>query len=68
MIQAAKGSFVEVYKWVNKYIQDENDCWREAVRAKRGYSNTEKPCAYPKDQSYLIGAVEILKNRKNIDF
>lgn len=30
--------------------------------------NTEKPGAYYKDQNYLIGAVNILKNRKNIDF
>ena len=29
---------------------------------------TEKPGAYYKDQNYLIGAINILKDRSNIDF
>lgn len=68
VILASKASFVEVYRYISKYIKDETDCWRETVRAKRGLINTEKPGAYYKDQNYLIGAVDILRNRKDIDF
>lgn len=67
-IYAAKMSFAEVYQHLAKYMQDQNDCWRECVRVKRGLGNTEEPGGYYKDQSYLVGAVEILRDRKNIDF
>lgn len=49
-------------------MKDKNDCWRECVRVKRGLGNTEEIGGYYKDQSYLIGAILILKDRKNIDF
>ena len=68
MIHAAKESFVDVYKYIAKYVKDETDCWRETVRAKRGLMDTSKPGAFYKDQNYLIGALNILRNRKRIDF
>lgn len=49
-------------------MKDENDCWRETVRVKRGLANTEEAGGYYKDQSYLMGAIDILRNRHTIDF
>lgn len=40
-IYASKMSFSQVYKQLKKYMKDENDCWRETVRVKRGLGNTE---------------------------
>lgn len=40
-IYASKMSFSQVYKQLKKYMKDENDCWRETVRVKRGLANTE---------------------------
>lgn len=68
VVHASKSSFVEVFRYISKYIKDETDCWRETVRAKRGLINTEKPGAYSKDQNYFIGAMDILRNRQTIDF
>lgn len=67
-VYASKMSFAHVYKQLSKYLKDHNDCWRECVRVKRGLGNTEEFGGYYKDQTYLVGAVEILRNRKNIDF
>lgn len=38
------------------------------MRVKRGMGSTEEKGGYYKDQSYLKGAIDILKNRENIDF
>jgi hypothetical protein len=67
-IYASKMSFAQVYKQLSKYLKDKNDCWRECVRVKRGLGNTEELGGYYKDQTYLVGSAEILRNRKNIDF
>ena len=67
-IYASKMSFAQVYKHLKKYMKDVNDCWRETVRVKRGMGSTEEKGGYYKDQSYLTGAIQILKNRANIDF
>ena len=38
------------------------------MRVKRGIKDTSLKGGMYKDQVYLIGAVDILKNRKKIDF
>lgn len=38
------------------------------LRVKRGLSDTSSPGGLYKDQVYLEGAVQLLKNRKTIDF
>ena len=67
-IYASKMPFCQVYKLLSKYLKDKKDCWRETVRVKRGMGNTEESGGYYKDQNYFIGAIEILKTRKGIDF
>ena len=38
------------------------------MRVKRGIGSTEDRGGFYKDQNYLIGAVEVLRKRKTIDF
>ena len=57
-----------VYQKLNKYIKDRDECWRETVRVKRGIGNTEEKGGFYKDQNYLIGAIELLRDRNEIDF
>lgn len=38
------------------------------MRVKRGIGNTEEKGGFYKDQNYLVGAIEVLKNRNAIDF
>lgn len=67
-IYASKMSFAQVYKQLNRFLKDREDCWRECVRVKRGLGNTEELGGYYKDQSYLVGAIELLRERKAVDF
>lgn len=56
-IYASKGSFSEVYKKLNKFVPEKDECWRECVRVKRGIGNTEDKGGFYKDQNYLVGAI-----------
>eukprot|EP01016_Furgasonia_blochmanni_P056002 TRINITY_DN945_c0_g1_i4.p1 TRINITY_DN945_c0_g1~~TRINITY_DN945_c0_g1_i4.p1 ORF type:complete len:697 (+),score=142.21 TRINITY_DN945_c0_g1_i4:965-3055(+) len=66
-MSSVKG-FQELYEDLGKYIRDHDKRWRECVRVKRGLQDTSKLQGMYKDQVYLRGAVDILKNRKKIDF
>jgi len=61
-------SFEQLYKELEKYIKDPVKRWKECVRVKRGISDTSLSGGMYKDQVYLRGCVEILKNRKKLDF
>lgn len=65
---ASKLSFAELYRYISKYFSDPGKCWKECMRVKRGKIDTSLPGGMYKDQIYFQGAVEILKNRKSIDF
>jgi hypothetical protein len=61
-------SFEELFHDLEKYISDPMKRWKECVRVKRGCTDTAQTGGMYKDQVYLRGAIEILKNRKKIDF
>jgi hypothetical protein len=65
---AAKMSFVELYRELNRYLRDPDRCFFEAVRAKRGVFDTSAPGGCAKDQCYLRGAYDLLRNRAKIDW
>ena len=67
-VYASKMGFSDLFRHLKKYVKDDSDCWRECVRVKRGMANTAQKGGYYKDQSYLIGAIILLRNRKKIDF
>ncbi len=61
-------SFVELFSDLSKYIEDPFRRWKYVLRVKRGLEDTSQPGGFFKDKVYLKGAVQILKNRKIIDF
>jgi hypothetical protein len=67
-ILASELSFVEVFKKLKVYLPDDQDCWRECLRVKRGIEDTSEPKGMYKDQLYFLGAYELLKKRKSINF
>ncbi|XP_060553320.1 putative tyrosine carboxypeptidase MATCAP2 [Ruditapes philippinarum] len=61
-------SLKELFKDLGQFVSDPYVRWDYCIRAKRGQGDTSTPGGFCKDQVYLEGALQILKNRKNIDF
>mmetsp|Transcript_764 Transcript_764/g.816 ORF Transcript_764/g.816 Transcript_764/m.816 type:complete len:119 (+) Transcript_764:298-654(+) len=61
-------SFVELFSDLEKYIDDPKRRFKFAMRVKRGLTDTSQPGGFYKDKVYLKGAVDILKNRKSLNF
>jgi hypothetical protein len=62
-------SFRDLYEDLGQFLGTSNDeRWDYCVRAKRGLLDTSQPGGFAKDQHYLIGAMEILEQRRKIDF
>lgn len=61
-------SFSQLYKDITKYVDNPKQRYRYVLRVKRGICDTSKPGGLYKDQVYLEGAMELLKNRRNIDW
>lgn len=61
-------SFADLYNTLKRYMSDEVRLWRECIRVKRGQHDTSKSSGFYKDQVYLIGAIDILKQREKINF
>lgn len=72
---ASKLSFAKMFEVISKYQPDPELRWKQCVRVKRGIADTSKPngifmkyLGMYKDQIYFLGALEILKNRKKLNF
>jgi hypothetical protein len=61
-------SFVDLYENLTLYIDCPKKRWKQCLRVKRGVIDTSQPGGFYKDQAYLRGAAQILKNRDSIDF
>ena len=61
-------SFEDLYKDLEKYIDDGERRWSECLRVKRGFMEQTGPGCFCKDQVYLKGAIQILRERRNLDF
>ena len=61
-------SFEDLFSELDRYIPDPIERWKECVKVKRGLNDTSMLSGMYKDQVYLKGAVEVLINRKNLDF
>ncbi|XP_048195424.1 uncharacterized protein KIAA0895 homolog isoform X2 [Perognathus longimembris pacificus] len=66
--QASQMSFCELFEDIGKFVKDPNTRWDYCVRAKRGWTDTSQPGCFSKDQVYLDGTLQILRNRRSIDF
>jgi hypothetical protein len=54
-------SFVEVWNFLGKYVQDPETRWMITLRQKRGLSDTSQPGGSTKDLVYFEGLVEVWK-------
>jgi len=61
-------SFVELFKDLEKYIDSPQARWKYVVRVKRGLTDTSQKGGLYKDQVYLEGAVQVLQQRKSLNF
>ncbi|XP_052251711.1 putative tyrosine carboxypeptidase MATCAP2 isoform X2 [Dreissena polymorpha] len=61
-------SLKDLFHDLSQYVSDPVARWDYCLRAKRGQVDTSKPGGFCKDQVYLEGALQILKNRRQIDF
>lgn len=61
-------SFSEVYAMLQNHLSDRNKRFDICVRVKRGMKDTSLPGAFPKDQVYLKGAIEVWQWLKKHDF
>jgi len=60
--------FKNLFDKLEEYIGDPEARFRYCCRVKRGIRDTSKPGAFGTDQAYLIGVVELLANRHEIDW
>ena len=61
-------SFVDLFKDLEKYVDNPKSRWKVALRVKRGLTDTSKKGGLYKDQVYLEGAVKVLSLRHHLDF
>lgn len=66
--KASEMSFSELYKDLEKYVDNPKLRYKYVLRVKRGLGDTSQPGGLYKDQVYLEGALKLLENRKNIDW
>lgn len=62
---AFQASFVEVFNFINKYIDDPEKSFNFAMRAKRGIQDTSQKGAFTKDQYFewaILSGEAIIKN------
>ena len=65
--QAKSSSFREIFDMLEPFVKDKEVRWKFCVNAKRGLEDSSQPGGDGKAQAYFEGAVEILKNIKDID-
>lgn len=65
---AKKLSFVDMFKDLEKYADNPATRWKMCLRVKRGLTDTSQKGGLYKDKCYLEGAIQVLSQRKNLDF
>ncbi len=58
---AQRSSFFETYQKIFKLCGDQNFSFYAAYKAKRGFQDTAQPGCFQKENSYLLGALEIIR-------
>lgn len=53
------GSFIELWHYLKKYIQNPERLWSFTIRRKRGITDTSQAGGFTKDVVYLEGAVKV---------
>ena len=66
--KASELSFKDLFKDLEKYVDNPRSRYKYVLRVKRGLNDTSKPGGLYKDQVYLEGALQLLELRKEIDW
>jgi len=66
--KASEMSFSELFKDLEKYVDNPKNRYKYVLRVKRGLADTSMPGGLYKDQVYLEGALKLLENRKTVDW
>lgn len=66
--KASEMSFCELFKDLEKYVDNPKVRYKYVLRVKRGLADTSQPGGLYKDQVYLEGALKLLEHRKDIDW
>jgi hypothetical protein len=66
--KAKEMSFSQLYKHLEKYVDNKERRWKVCLRAKRGFKDTSEPGAVSKDQVYLSGVIKVSKWLKANDY
>jgi hypothetical protein len=66
--KASEMSFVELFKDLERFVDNPKKRWKYVLRVKRGLADTSLPGGLYKDQVYLEGAIKLLKGRRDINF
>ena len=61
-------SFQELFKDLEKYVDNPKLRYRYVLRVKRGLADTSQPGGLYKDQVYLTGALKLLELRNEVDW
>ena len=67
-VKAKTMSFVELFEHLEKYQSCRRERWDIVARVKRGLTDTSQYGGLCKDAYQFLGAVELLKNRRKIEF
>lgn len=66
--KAQNSSFVETYRFVSKYVLDDERRWAITLKQKRGLTDTSMPGGFTKDLVYFAGLVEVWRYLEKRDF
>lgn len=61
-------SFSQLFKELEKYVDDKERRWKICLRMKRGVKDTSLPGGFTKDQVYFAGAVRVMQWLKQNNF
>ena len=67
-IQAHRMDFVDLYRHLERFVSCPVRRWNQCVRTRKGVKDQGRFGAFRRDQAYFVGAVDLLRSRRTIDF
>lgn len=61
VVEGSRSSFAELYKKLQRYVDDSERRWQFCLKVKRGVEDTSTPGVYTKNQMYFSGVVQVLR-------
>ena len=67
-IQAHRMDFVDLYRHLERFVSCPVRRWNQCVRTRKGVKDQGRFGAFRRDQAYFVGAVDLLRSRRTINF